>query len=201
MRRPAPLLTVLAACCLSSLGIACSPTLAPVYAPSSHAGMGSSGQAYSPAQIEQAVLRAASGKDWVVLSHQPGLITAEVTTGPHRAEVRVRIAADGWQIEHARSSPGLRFGTDSNHGQVIHRRYNHWVRLLDEAIRAELGALRFVATTPATPSAGATPAGPPPGAVPLQAPVPPPAPPPQAAPPPPAGQPPQAAPAPAPGRG
>jgi hypothetical protein len=50
----------------------------------------------------------------------------------------VLVNESGWRIAHVQSSPGLKYGHDARHGEVIHRRYNHWVRLLDQAIRGEL---------------------------------------------------------------
>jgi hypothetical protein len=133
---------------LTLAGSACSPTLAPVYSPAQTAGVNAAGVPYTAAEIDQAAIAGAQAKGWTILSHAPGLTVAEVSAGGHSARVRIATSQGGWRIEHDQSSPGLHFGGDDRHGAVIHRRYNHWVRLLDESIRQQLAHL-----TPATPTA------------------------------------------------
>jgi hypothetical protein len=117
---------------------ACSPTLAPLYAPAQTAGVSSSGAPYTAAQIDAAAIAGAQSKGWTVISHAPGLTVAEVSSGGHTARVRILTNETGWRVVHEQSSPGLKYGTEERHGEVIHRRYNHWVRLLDDAIRQQL---------------------------------------------------------------
>ncbi|HEX5655569.1 MAG TPA: hypothetical protein VFX59_00170 [Polyangiales bacterium] len=122
---------------LLALG-ACSPTLAPVYSPAQTAGVSAAGTPYTAAQIDAAAIAGAQAKGWTVISHAPGLTVAEVASGGHQARVRILTNDSGWRIVHEQSSPGLKFATDERHGEIIHRRYNHWVRLLDDAIRQHL---------------------------------------------------------------
>jgi hypothetical protein len=144
---------------LALAGSACSPTLAPVYSPAETAGVSAAGVPYTSAQIDQAVVAGAQAKGWTIISHAPGLTVAEVSSGGHTARVRILTADNGWRIVHEQSSPSLHFRNDERHGEVIHRRYNHWVRLLDEAIRQQLGA---VSTAPADATPPATAPVPPP---------------------------------------
>ena len=129
---------VLSSLLLALAGSACSPTLAPLYAPAETAGVSPSGTPYNAAQIDAAAVGGAQAKGWTVISHAPGLTVAEVSSGGHTARVRILTNASGWRVVHEQSSPGLKYGTDERHGEVIHRRYNHWVRLLDDAIRQQL---------------------------------------------------------------
>ncbi|MET0283133.1 MAG: hypothetical protein ABW352_01630 [Polyangiales bacterium] len=138
---------------LALAGGACSPTLAPVYSPAQTAGVNGMGVPYTASEIDQAAVAGAQAKGWTILSHAPGLTVAEVSAGGHGARVRIATNEAGWRIEHDQSSPGLNYGSDARHGAVIHRRYNHWVRLLDEAIRQQLAHL-----TPAAPTAATEPA-------------------------------------------
>lgn len=124
---------------------ACAPNLAPVYAPSEVAGVSVVGTPYTSQQVEEAAAVGAQSKGWTIVQRAPGVVIAEISAGGHQARVRIVCSAEGWRILHEQSSPGLQFGHDNEHGDVIHRRYNHWVRLLDEAIRRAL----------ATPTSGA----------------------------------------------
>jgi hypothetical protein len=123
---------------LALAGSACSPTLAPLYAPVETAGVSSSGQPYTAAQIDAAAVAGAQAKGWTIISHAPGLTVAEVSSSGHTARVRILTTDAGWRVVHEQSSPGLKHDTDDRHGEVIHRRYNHWVRLLDDSIRQQL---------------------------------------------------------------
>lgn len=118
--------------------VACAPNLAPVYSPASPAGLSLSGTPYSAEQVENAVVQAATAKGWVVVQRTPGTLIADINSGGHGARVRVLVNEGGWRIVHESSSPSLKYGQDPRHGEVIHRRYNHWVRLLDESIRQAL---------------------------------------------------------------
>ncbi len=142
---------------LALAGSACSPTLAQVYSPVETAGVNAAGVPYTAAEIDKAAVAGAQAKGWTVLSHGPGLTVAEVASGGHQARVRIVTSDRGWQIVHEQSSPGLKFHNDERHGDVIHRRYNHWVRLLDEAIRQQLALGAAVApTAPVVEAAPAT---------------------------------------------
>lgn len=136
---------------------ACAPTLAPVYAPAQAAGVGPSGAPYTQEQVDLAVVQGAQAKGWTVIQHAPGLTVAEVAAGGHSARVRVLTSAGGWRIVHEQSSPGLKHEVDPRHGEVIHRRYNHWVRLLDESIRAALATQANPTVPPGVGGAAPTP--------------------------------------------
>jgi hypothetical protein len=117
---------------------ACAPNLAPVYAPAEAAGVTAEGTPYTSQQVEEAAAVGAQSKGWTIVQRAPGVVVAEISAGGHQARVRILCSAEGWRILHEQSSPGLQFGHDDEHGDVIHRRYNHWVRLLDESIRRAL---------------------------------------------------------------
>jgi hypothetical protein len=148
--------------------VACAPNLAPVYSPSSPAGLGLNGAPYSAEQVENAVVMGATAKGWVVVQRTPGTVIADINSGGHGARVRILVTEGGWRIVHESSSPSLKYGQDATHGEVIHRRYNHWVRLLDESIRQALvmqssGGYAPPGAPPAAPPPAAGPAAPAPG--------------------------------------
>lgn len=117
---------------------ACKPAHAPLYAPTTKAGIRSSGGAFTVREIRTAVFGGLQAKGWRIMSEKSGEVEAETTSGGHTARVLVRYNAGGWSIGYVSSSPGLKYQADSRHGPIIHRRYNHWVRLLDEAIQRQL---------------------------------------------------------------
>jgi hypothetical protein len=155
--------------------VACAPNLAPVYSPASPAGVSMNGAPYTPEQIENAVVLGATSNGWVVVQRAPGFVIADINSGGHGARVRVLVDQTGWRVVHESSSPSLKFSQDPTHGEVIHRRYNHWVRRLDESIRQAL-------VTQSSGAYGPAPVAPLPPQEPPQAPPPPPVPPPSAAP-------------------
>lgn len=132
---------------------ACAPHLAPVYAPSSSAGLGPQGRPYTIEQVGQAVVQGAIGKGWTVVAHQPGLVVAEVMAGGHSARVRVVYNESGWRIDRQQTSPGLKYRADGRDGEIIHHRYNLWIRHLDQAIRSAL-VIASLPQAPPAPSAG-----------------------------------------------
>jgi len=130
---------VLALVVAGALGnVACSPGMAPVYSPVTAAGLSPTGQPYTTEQVEMAVVQGATAKGWTVVHRAPGLVVADVSSGGHGARVQILVNEGGWRVVHEQSSPGLKFRQDDRHGEIIHRRYNHWVRLLDESIRQAL---------------------------------------------------------------
>jgi hypothetical protein len=152
-------LFVLSSLLLALGSSACSPTLAPVYMPVETAGVNAAGVPYTAAQIDQAAASGAQAKGWTIISRAPGLTVAEVTAGGQTARVRIVSSEAGWQVLHEQSSPGLKYTADDRYGDVIHRRYNHWVRLLDEAIRQQLAL--STGPTPIAPAAATAPDLPP----------------------------------------
>ncbi len=76
---------------------------------------------------------ALDAKGWRVEEEQPGAVLASVRAGGHEATVEVVYDDRGYAIRHIRSSPGLKFD-----GHSIHKRFNHWVDRLDNAIQNRL---------------------------------------------------------------
>jgi hypothetical protein len=172
---------VLAVWVLGLLGnLACGGSLPPVYVPTSPALPPAGGPPFTAQHVEEATVQGAVMRGWKIVHRAPGLVIADIVAGGHGARVRILSDATGWRIEHEQSSPGLRWSTDPSYGQVIHKRYNQWVKALDDSIRRAL-------YSPAISAGGYYP---PPQPVPGQpdpaqpAPVDPNAPPPPAAPPP-----------------
>ena len=85
---------------------------------------------------QEAILAAMYARGWHLVDDAPGVVLATVSSMGHRATVRIGYQAGSYSILYEDSSHGLKYRA---HSQLIHRRYNHWVRRLDDAIRLELG--------------------------------------------------------------
>lgn len=161
---------------LGMLGnVACGSKLAPLLTPVSAAGISPAGIPFLPQQVEEATYQGAIARGWQVVHRQPGLVVADLSSNGHGARVRILSDASGWRIEHEQSSAGLHWTADPQRGQVIHRTYNRWVKLLDDSIRRALYVQMYA--QPAT-AGGYAPAAPPPAGDPNAAPPPAPPPPP-----------------------
>ena len=131
------------------------------------------GQAPSPQATRDAIMRAIAAKHWQIEGEAPTTIVTGVSSGGHSASVRIDYNANYYSINYLKSSESLKYD-----GQHIHRRYNHWVERLREAIDREIAQTGYVPVVPGT--------MPPPAAAPAPGPVaPPPAPATEPAPPPP----------------
>lgn len=145
-----PLLLVFA----SVIGnLCCSPTLSRIYVPVQTAGVSPNGTPYTSDQIERAIIAGAQAKGWTVVGQTPGAVLAEIKSGGHFARVNISYNETGWRILHEQSSPGLHYQPDERHGAVIHRRYNHWIQLLEKSIQNMLVAPSFASPTPVAPAA------------------------------------------------
>jgi hypothetical protein len=97
---------------------------APVYQPTSTVPT-----AAARPDLRAAILAGLATKGWRVAREGPGVIEATVRAGGHTATVAIRYGGNQYSIQYVSSSEGLKYD-----GETIHRRYNHWVRLLDDAI-------------------------------------------------------------------
>ena len=132
---------VLALLVLGTLGnLACGGSLPPVYVPTSPAIPPAGAVPFTAQWVEEATVQGAVLRGWTIVHRAPGLVIADIAGGGHGARVRILSDATGWRIEHEQSSPGLRWSNDPIQGPMIHRRYNQWVKALDESIRRALYA-------------------------------------------------------------
>jgi len=168
--------------------IACAPSATDLQQPRGAINLDVSGRGSSAEQVLQAIRLGATRRHWAIIQEGPKDVIASVSSGGHDATVRIEYNQSGWIILHERSSPSLRYDPDYRGREIIHFRYNFWVRHLNRAIEEALAELRAVAPVPVT-SGAAQPAPPPPvqTAVPITpsaapAPVPPPTPAPAPAP-------------------
>jgi hypothetical protein len=113
----------------------CGAGTAELFAPRTPAAPDASGTRASIEQVRWAIRVGLVRKRWNILEENPRAFVARVTSGGHRATVQIRYNATGWTIEHLASSPGLLY---REHKNRIHRRYNHWVKGLDNAIQLAL---------------------------------------------------------------
>lgn len=120
---------------------ACNVTQTQIEMPVSPAGVSSNGQPFTATQIDDAIRIAVKELGWTFISVDPGLVVARVDSGGHYAVVDIHHDDKGWSIRHRDSDEGLHF-EDREGGAIIHRRYNMWVRRLDDRIRSSLGKTR-----------------------------------------------------------
>lgn len=114
----------------------CKPHLAAVYDVSGAPIV--TRQSSTADDVRDAILRALATKNYTVKATEERAVVAEARGGGHSATMRIEFTADHYNITRVESSPGLKYDDDDNR---IHRRYNHWVRLLRDAIDRELLAL------------------------------------------------------------
>jgi len=128
----------------------------------------------SEAVVRDGIVRGLTAKGWSIEGESGPTLIASVTGGGHWAKVRIDYTAHAFSITYQDSSPGLRYD-----GESVHRRYNHWVHLLERAIRKQLANARPDAAPPADttapPPAPAADAVPPPPPTAEAVPAPPPA--------------------------
>ncbi len=175
---------------LSALGAlgACGANLAPVMDVRNAPVVLPAGMPPSPALTRDAILRAIVAKHWTIDGENGQTIVTSVSSGGHSATVRIDYDAAYYSITYLKSSAGLKYD-----GQNIHRRYNHWIDRLREAINrsiAQTGMVPAMMPPPPAPVPGPAPVAPPPAGSPEAAPAPAPAPAPGTVPPPPPPPPP-----------
>lgn len=174
---------VIALLVVGTLGnLACGGGLPPVYVPTSPAIPPAGGAPFTAQYVEEATVQGAALRGWKIVHRSPGVVIADIVAGGHGARVRILSDATGWRIEHVQSSPGLRWSADPTQGEVIHRRYNQWVKSLDDSIRRALYAPMPTAGGYYAPAPGQAPVDPNAPPVDPNAPPPPPPPPPAPAP-------------------
>ncbi len=159
-----------------SLSLGCSAHLAPVYSPTSPAGLDAAGHKHSVQAVHQAVMLGLSAKRWIVLKSEAQVVVARSSGGGLWATVQVEYDETGWRITHVDAARGFKRRMNSRGQEVIHRRYNHWIRLLDDSIRRSL--LNAPLPAPSYGSPALAPAAPPTAPPTQPAPLPPAAPPP-----------------------
>jgi hypothetical protein len=117
-------------------------------------------------QVRDKIAAGVQAKRWGIEDESRGWMLCRVDAGGHWARVRITYDTTQYTIVHFESSPGLKWN-----GTRIHKRYNNWIKLLDQSIRKQLMAPPVAeapaadAATPTEPGAesspGALPEGPP----------------------------------------
>lgn len=137
----------------------CGANMAPVLSPKDVPVVTATQGAPTTEQVRAAIVAALATKGWTVQSEEGLALTAETTSGGHSAAVTIEYSSTRYSIHYLSSSEGLKYD-----GQEIHRRYNHWIDLLQQAINAELARVNPAA--PPAAAAQALPDAPPPAPVP-----------------------------------
>lgn len=83
-------------------------------------------------QIKKAILQGGATRGWQMREIKPGLIRGTVDRSGHHAEIEIPYSNKSYSINYV-SSTNLMAKDGS-----IHRNYNKWVKLLDEAIQKAL---------------------------------------------------------------
>lgn len=125
---------------------ACGFNVAPVYDVQQAAVITASGQPTTTAFVRSVLVRALTHKRWSVVSEQPGVIVATVTSAGSSATIQIDYSATEYSIHHQESSPSMKFD-----GVKIHKHYNNWIKTLNNAI------IKFMGEP--DPTAGATAGG------------------------------------------
>jgi hypothetical protein len=84
-------------------------------------------------QVEKAILVAGLKKHWGMKVVSPGLIRGDLTVRSHQASIDIHYTEHNFSITYVSSSD-----LDADGQGNIHRNYNRWITMLDEAIRVEL---------------------------------------------------------------
>lgn len=112
----------------------CARTL-PIHNVSAAPVLTSSGNAVTDAEVKDAITAAAQSKGWIVEQLEGNRMLATVTVRRHKAVVTIDYSAEQYSITYKSSVRLL------HDGNMIHRNYNKWVKLLDERIRQNINAL------------------------------------------------------------
>lgn len=97
----------------------------------------SSGKPVLAAQVKQAILAAASARNWSATNQGDGKIVATLNVrNKHTVTVDITYAADRYSLNY-KDSTNMKYG-DHDGMPVIHPYYNKWVQELQRAIRTEL---------------------------------------------------------------
>lgn len=134
--------------------VACRPTMAPVFQVSGARLTPYAGGPLADAEVREVLVRGVTTKRWTVTEEQPGALFAEIREKGHYAKVRIDYNAAGYAISYVDSSPSFHYD-----GVNIHRRYNHWVRMLNDSIQRAFmeyqQARRTGSVAPSTPAVAA----------------------------------------------
>lgn len=98
--------------------------------------------------VHDVILVAIADRGWTVDSDEPGRFYASISTGGHGAQVKIDYTTTAYSIEYVTSTAGLKYD-----GTSIHRRYNTWVKNLQQAIATRFSQLQ---PGPAAPTAQPT---------------------------------------------
>ncbi|MCB0334685.1 MAG: hypothetical protein KDD62_00225 [Bdellovibrionales bacterium] len=117
--------------CLLLVGVGCATaklyTPNPIVVPTS----------VSKSTMRAAAVRALKNRGWLIEKDWEDKTEASVRSGSHLARIRVSYPGNQIKIQYLDSSD---FKYSVKDGEaMIHRRYNHWVRLIEDDILASLG--------------------------------------------------------------
>jgi len=88
--------------------------------------------ALTEAQVEKAILRAATQLGWQTSKVKDGLIVATISLRGNTAQVNIKYSATNFDISYKDSS-GLKYD-----GVNIHQNYNGWIHRLENAIQTQI---------------------------------------------------------------
>lgn len=107
----------------------------PIYNVSEAPVLASSGQEVTDQQVKEAIISAAQSKGWIVEPLEGNRLLASLKIRSHKAVVDIDYSAEQYSVTYKSSVLLL------HDGDVIHRNYNKWIKLLDERIRQNINAL------------------------------------------------------------
>ena len=86
-------------------------------------------------KVKKAIITAGTMKGWQMQPVKDGQILGSIFIGGHMAKIDINYTPETYSITYKDSS-NLKYD-----GTNIHKRYNHWIRLLNDQIRMQLSAL------------------------------------------------------------
>jgi hypothetical protein len=98
------------------------------------------GRPVSTQAEERAIELALSRRHWAIVQRWPGRYVARLDARVHDVTIAVNYSQQGIQIDYV-SSTNLMYGRTLDGREVIHRKYNAWIRDLALAIQGELARI------------------------------------------------------------
>lgn len=83
-------------------------------------------------QIKKAIIRGGARRNWVIRESSPGVMEGTLNARKHMVKVEIRYNQFSYSITY-KASANMKYN-----GGLIHKKYNAWVRNLDQDIQRNL---------------------------------------------------------------
>lgn len=123
--------------------LGCKASFSSVYQPKNILAEAPHGSPYTKSQIAKAIYRGFLSKGWSLLEQTDEVIMGRLRWLEHDVTVKIPFDERSYEIIPVSISKGLRDDSKNASEELVHRRYNHWVNMLDKAIRTSLLSQRI----------------------------------------------------------